>query len=137
MSLISLDLGEKRVGVAISRSNIIAEPFTTLEYDDKFLDKLDALCREEKIKKIIIGLPKSLSGQKNKQEEKIRQIASEIKNKLKTEIEFIDESFTTKMAEARDKKGNLDEEAAVIILEDYLSSNKCKSDANDDANKCE
>ena len=124
MSLISLDLGEKRVGVAISRSNIIAEPYSTLEYDEKFLDKLGLLCREEKVTKIIVGLPKSLSGQINKQEEKIRQIALEIKNKLKTEIEFIDESFTTKMAESRGKNLNIDEEAAVIILEDYLNNHK-------------
>lgn len=120
MPLLALDLGEKRVGVAISKSKIIAEPLTTLDYDENFLAKLKDLCREEEIKKIIIGLPKSLSGQENDQERKIRNIAQEIKNELAIKIVLVDESFTTKIAETKDKKGRVDEEAAVIILEDYL-----------------
>ena len=118
MTLISLDLGDKRVGVAISRSGIICEPLTTIDFDQDFYLNLKKICQKEEVKKIIVGLPKSLSGQENDQEKKIRSIAKKIQ-KLGFQIEFVDESYTTKMAEERRAK-DVDQEAAVIILQDYL-----------------
>ena len=123
MSLIGLDLGEKRVGVAISRSGIIAEPLTTLNFDDNFFRELKNICQEEEAEKIIIGLPKSLSGKENAQEQKIRKTAKDIEKKMGTSVELIDESFTSKMAEERKAK-DIDQEAAVIILQDYLDGQK-------------
>ena len=124
MSLIGLDLGEKRVGVAISRSGIIAEPLTTLNFDDNFLGELKNICREEEAKKIIIGLPKSLSGKENAQEQKIKKIAKDIEEKMGTSVELIDESFTSKIAQDRLGRNKVDEEAATIILESYINSKK-------------
>jgi len=120
MPLLSLDLGEKRVGVAISRSKILAEPLATLNFDQNFFNQLGRICQEEKIEKIIIGLPKSFGEKESEQEKKIKRFAQEIKNKLKIKIDFIDESFTTKIAEER-RAEDIDQEAAVIILEDYLA----------------
>ena len=120
MPLLSLDLGEKRVGVAISRSKILAEPLATLNFDQNFFNQLGRICQEEKIEKIIIGLPKSFGEKESEQEKKIKRFAQEIKNKLKIKIDFIDESFTTKIAEDR-RAEDVDQEAAVIILEDYLA----------------
>lgn len=122
MSLIGLDLGEKRVGVAISRSGIIAEPLTTLDFDDNFLGELKNICQEEEAEKIIIGLPKSLSGKENTQEQKIKKIAKDIEEKMGISVELIDESFTSKIAQDRLGRNQVDEEAATIILESYLTS---------------
>ncbi|MCX6811692.1 MAG: Holliday junction resolvase RuvX [Candidatus Berkelbacteria bacterium] len=122
MSLLALDLGEKRIGVAISRSGIIAEPLATLSFNDKFLTELKNICQDEEVEKIIIGLPQSLSGKKNQQEEKIRKIAKEIEKKTKIEVLLFDESYTTKIAESIFGRERIDEEAASIILENYLSS---------------
>jgi putative Holliday junction resolvase len=124
MSLIGLDLGEKRVGVAISRSGIIAEPLTTLNFDDNFLGELKNICQEEEAEKIIIGLPKSLSGKENAQEQKIKKIAKDIEEKMGTSVELIDESFTSKIAQDRLGRNKVDEEAATIILESYINSKK-------------
>lgn len=118
MNLISLDLGDKRVGVAISRSGIIAEPLITLNFDQDFYLNLKKICRREEVKKIIIGLPKSLLGKESSQGGKIKKVAKKIQ-KLRFSVEFIDESYTTKMAEERRAK-DVDQEAAVIILQDYL-----------------
>ncbi len=118
MSLLSLDLGDKRVGVAISRSGIIAEPLVTLNFDKNFFGELKNICQKEEVKKIIVGLPKSLSGEESEQEKKIRSIAKKIQG-LGCQVEFMDESYTTKMAEERRAK-DVDQEAAVIILQDYL-----------------
>ena len=82
MLLLSLDLGEKRVGVAISRSKILAEPLATLNFDQNFFNQLGRICQEEKIEKIIIGLPKSFGEKESEQEKKIKRFAQEIKNKL-------------------------------------------------------
>lgn len=119
MNLISLDLGDKRVGMAISRSGIIAEPLITLNFGQDFYLNLKKICRREEVKKIIVGLPKRFSGQESDQEKKIRSIGGKIQ-KLGFEVEFVDESYTTKMAEER-RASDVDQEAAVIILEDYLA----------------
>lgn len=124
MTLIALDLGEKRVGVAISRSGIIAEPLLVLSFGDKFLEELRNICEKEKVKKIIVGLPRSLSGKKNRQEEKIRSIAQEIEKEMKIKIELIDESFTSKIAQSRFKGKDVDQEAACLILESYLAKSR-------------
>lgn len=107
------------MGVAISRSGIIAEPLTTLNFDDNFFEELKNICQEEEVEKIVIGLPKSLSGKKNAQEQKIRKIAKNIEEKMETAIELIDESFTSRIAQER-KADDIDQEAAVVILQDYL-----------------
>lgn len=119
MAILALDLGEKRVGVAISRSGIIAEPLLTLNFGQNFFKELKKVCRREEIEKIMVGLPKSLGGQRNKQEEKIRKIAEKIGKKVKLEVELIDESYTSKIAGGRGAE-DIDQEAAVIILQDYL-----------------
>jgi putative Holliday junction resolvase len=122
MSLISLDLGEKKVGIAISRSGIIAEPLTTLDVNDNFFQELKTICLKEDVNKIIIGLPRSLHGKRNIQENKIRAMADKIKNDTKIEVELVDETYTTKMAKERFDQERIDEEAACIILESYLNS---------------
>lgn len=123
MSILGLDLGEKRVGVAISRSGIIAEPYQLMEYDNNFLQELKKICRKEGVDKIIIGLPRSLSGDVNSQEKKIRAIAEEIKDELEIGIDLIDESYSTKIAQSRFGPRVDDKEAAVVILEGYLNKN--------------
>lgn len=119
MSVLALDLGEKRVGVAISRSKIIVEPLVTLNFDQNFYQELKKICQDESIEKIVIGLPRSLSGKINQQEKRIREIALKINQAIKIKTELFDESFSSKMAEERGAK-DLDQEAAVIILEGYL-----------------
>ena len=119
MSLLTLDLGEKRVGVAISRSEIIAEPLKTLNFDQDFYQELKNICQQESVEKIVVGLPKSLSGEINQQEKRIREIAAKIAKATKLKTELFDESFSSKMAEERGAL-DVDQEAAVIILEGYL-----------------
>ena len=63
MTILGLDIGEKRTGVAIS--NEVSSLCTPLEYissKDNFLEKISNIIQEKKVEKIIIGLPKLLSG---------------------------------------------------------------------------
>lgn len=128
MALLALDWGEKRVGAAISRSGIIAEPLETIIFDENFYSKLEEICHRERIKKIIIGLPRSLKGKENTQEKRVREEAEIISREMNLGVELVDERFTSKIAESRFGTKRIDEESAVVILEAYLEQKKAMPD---------
>jgi putative Holliday junction resolvase len=139
MNIIALDIGEKRTGVAIS--NNISTMCTPLKYikseDLEFLmSELTIIIDQNDINKIIIGLPKLLSGKEGLRAKFSRYISKKIKQKfLNLEIILWDERLTTKEAEKyliesgikKSKiKEKIDSESAVIILENYLNTRRLK-----------
>ena len=139
MNIIALDIGEKRTGVAIS--NNISTMCTPLKYikseDLEFLmSELTIIIDQNDINKIIIGLPKLLSGKEGIRAKFSRYISKKIKQKfLNLEIILWDERLTTKEAEKyliesgikKSKiKEKIDSESAVIILENYLNTRRLK-----------
>lgn len=141
MRILSLDIGEKRIGIAMSDPlGITANGLMTLERVGvrKDCDKIIALIDEHKCEKVVIGLPLMLDGSFSPQTEKVREFARILKNKLKSsgrskiELVYYDERFTTSIAERvlidadlsrKKRKEVIDKQAATIILTDYLSSN--------------
>ena len=139
MNIIALDIGEKRTGVAIS--NNISTMCTPLKYikseDLEFLmSELTIIIDQNDINKIIIGLPKLLSGKEGLRAKFSRYISKKIKQKfLNLEIILWDERLTTKEAEKyliesgikkAKIKEKIDSESAVIILENYLNTRRLK-----------
>ena len=139
MNIIALDIGEKRTGVAIS--NNISTMCTPLKYikseDLEFLmSELTIIIDQNDINKIIIGLPKLLSGKEGLRAKFSRYISKKIKQKfLNLEIILWDERLTTREAEKyliesgikKSKiKEKIDSESAVIILENYLNTRRLK-----------
>ena len=133
MSILGLDIGDKRTGVAIS--NDVSSICTPLNYIPSkdinyFLKNLYNLIIEKKINKIIIGLPKLLSGKEGERAKYSRYISKKIKEKNKNlEIVLWDERLTSKQAEKyllesgveKNKiKEKIDSASAVIILESYI-----------------
>ena len=133
MSILGLDIGDKRTGVAIS--NDVSSICTPLNYIPShdinyFLRALYNLIIEKKINKIIIGLPKLLSGKEGEIAKYSRYISKKIKEKNKNlEIVLWDERLTSKQAEKyllesgveKNKiKEKIDSASAVIILESYI-----------------
>ncbi len=127
--LLALDVGEKRVGVALcDETQTLARPLLTLRRASKKEDfaRLAALCREHAVEKVIVGLPKTLRGEEGPQAHRVRRYAAELQAALDLPIEFWDERFST--VEARDllltrtlvRKGEIDAIAAAVILQDYL-----------------
>lgn len=125
-SLLALDVGTKRIGVAVADVAVpIAIPLTTLEVDGTELDRVADIIKEKSVDKVIIGYPRNQSGDATDQTS-----ISEIFGKrvmAYAEIVFQDESLTSVMAEERLKrsgkpyeKGDIDALAAAIILQDYL-----------------
>tara|TARA_B100001142_G_C14147544_1_gene583162 strand:+ start:494 stop:907 length:414 start_codon:yes stop_codon:yes gene_type:complete len=133
MTILGLDIGIKRTGVAIS--NEISSLCTPLDYissKDNFLEKISKIIEDKKVEKIIIGLPKLLSGKEGERAKYSRSISNLIKSKHKTiKVIMWDERLTTKQAEKylkeldsnkRKIKDKIDSASAVLILENYLVS---------------
>ena len=133
MSILGLDIGDKRTGVAIS--NDVSRFCTPLNYIPSqdinyFLENLSILIIENKINKLIIGLPKLLSGKEGERAKYSRYISKKIKEKNKNvEIVLWDERLTSKQAEKyliesgvekNKMKEKIDSASAVIILESYI-----------------
>ncbi len=131
--LLALDVGEKRVGVAIcDETRTLARPLLTLKRASKKEDfaRLAALCREHAIAQVIVGLPKTLRGEEGPQAQRVRRYAIELQAALNLPIDFWDERYSSVDAQERltsasrkaRARGEIDSAAAAIILQEYLDA---------------
>ncbi len=139
MRILGLDVGEKRIGVArVDTSTKIALPVTTIIVDGSEWDEISKLTRIHSTNFIVIGMPRSNEGNTTKQSLYVRQFARNLVEKIPgVRIKFQDESLTSVMAEERLKarkkkyaKGEIDAEAATIILQDFIESFKATEKKN-------
>lgn len=117
---LGVDWGKKRIGLALGDSEIkTAVPFKVVGN----LDEIKAIIEEEEINRIIIGLPKSMKGN-NDLNNDFQNFIEEMKKNLNIPFEFVDERLSSKAADALagDKKTKAlrDAVAAMIILQSYL-----------------
>jgi putative Holliday junction resolvase len=127
--LMALDLGDKRIGVAIaSYSAKLPRPLVTLSNDDELIPNLQKLIKEHEVDKVIVGLPRSLEGNSTDQTAKIESAAEKLKTSLGLPMDFQDEALSSVRAkEELDRTrgqnydhAEVDKLAACYILEDYL-----------------
>jgi putative Holliday junction resolvase len=127
-SIMALDIGSARIGVAIASGMArIPHPIGALPNDAMLIDQLRNLCRQENVAKLVIGLPRNLSGQETAQTATARGLGLKLAEQLDLPFHWQDEAVTSVQAEAELKgrgrpydKGDVDALAAVYILEDYL-----------------
>jgi len=120
MKILGIDFGERRIGLAIAESGL-AEPFSIIEVSDP-LSQIVKICEQEKIQKIVLGLPPG--------SEKIKKFGRRLMEKTGLEVIFWDETLTseealTKMIQAgrpQRKRRRLDDISAALILQEYLDS---------------
>lgn len=134
MRIMGLDVGEKRIGIAMSDPmGWTAQGHSVLNRkgleDD--LEALFSLCKEFEVEKIIVGLPRNMNGSIGPKALEIQEFAQYLKEHTGLPIEFWDERLTTKIAERmlidadvsrRKRKQVIDKVAAVNILQAYLDS---------------
>jgi putative Holliday junction resolvase len=128
-SVLSLDVGAKRIGVAVANLNArIARPLTTLVNDDSFDASLASIIAQESVGVLVVGYPRGLQGQSTAQTAAIESFSRSLESRFAMPIHFQDESLTSQMAakelESRGKpyaKGDIDALAATFILEDFLN----------------
>lgn len=128
-SLVCLDVGEKRIGVAIADTAIrIAIPYETVPVDGSELSRIIEIITQERADTLIIGYPRNQLGESTAQSRYVEQFAAQFEEVVPT-IVFQDESLTSVLAEERLKemgkpyeKADIDMQAAAIILQDYLEA---------------
>ena len=136
MRILGLDVGDSRIGVAISDPvEIIATPLTVITRDDDniAIAAIGQLVGQYDVKRIVIGLPYSLDGSIGRQANKVKDFVDKLSQSTSARIELRDERLSTVAAErllrgAGNKKARrrsyLDAAAAAFILQGYLDSLK-------------
>lgn len=131
--VLGVDYGTTRIGLAISDGlGITARPLEVVRRED--LEKaLGRIAEEYEVETVVVGLPTSLSGHEGNSATGARRLGDEIGGILRVDVVFVDERFTSRMAEAallesgmkrRDRKGTVDKVAAAIILQTYLDAKR-------------
>jgi putative holliday junction resolvase len=131
--ILAIDYGQKRTGIAVTDDfQIIASGLTTIATETIF-DFLSTYFLKENVAKVIIGEPKQMNGELSQSAPIIEKFIQKFIAKFPDKpIESVDERFTSKMAfqtmidsglkkNQRQNKALIDEIAATIMLQDYLS----------------
>ncbi len=123
--VLALDVGSSRTGVArITTFARIAEALAPiLESEKNILQQVGKLLDVHNPEAVVLGLPRSLTGQDTEQTLYVREVFRTLKEAYPDEKFFlVDEAGTTKEAELRVKEGeSIDSVAAGIIAEDFLN----------------
>jgi putative Holliday junction resolvase len=131
MIVYGIDFGSVRVGLAEADMSIkIARPLKTLDNDETLLNKLNELIRQNAVEQVVVGLPRSLEAEETPQTEIVRRFAERLESELGVGVTLQDEALTSEEAERRLRQhysgkiepGRIDQEAAAIILQDYLDT---------------
>lgn len=131
--ILSIDYGLKRTGIAVTDElQIIASGLTTIPSDTAIAFLKDYFSKEN-VSKVLIGEPKQMNGQPSESAPIIEKFVAQFqKNFPDIKVERSDERFTSKMAfqtmidsglrkQQRKNKALIDEIAATIMLQDYLT----------------
>lgn len=148
--LMALDVGEARIGVAVSdATGFLASPYTTLHVtrnEEQIWQSIQRLIDETEAEGLVVGLPISLDGQIHAQGERVQAFAERLRERISIPLTFWDERLSTVEAQRllaqreqsgdrtrrrqgarrrtqtrRRRKGQeIDALAAAVILQDYL-----------------
>ena len=130
--ILSLDFGERRIGVAVSDAlNIIAQSVGTIERRGikNDLKKIKGLVQEHDAGMLIVGLPLNMDGTEGKSANRAIDFVNELKKEIDIRVEMVDERLTTAQGERifleadlsrKKRKKNIDKIAAQLILQNYL-----------------
>jgi putative Holliday junction resolvase len=141
MRLLALDVGDRRVGVAVSdEAGLLATPLTVIRRKSKVEDfcKVARLVREQGAERLVIGHPLNADGSAGLQAKRIERYAAALSEALRLEglslpVIMWDEHGSTQRAQrlmigagrsARHRKQQIDAAAAAVILQDYLDEHQ-------------
>jgi putative Holliday junction resolvase len=130
--ILCLDLGLKRIGVALSDGlGITAQSLTTLDATSDYICEVQKIIDDHTVTKVIIGYPLNLDGREGNKAQSVKAQADEIRSALTVDVELWDERLSTKEAQRimqynnvnqKDQKKVIDQLAAQIILQNYLNT---------------
>lgn len=131
MRILGLDLGERRIGLALSPEGSIAVGFGLLECRDPESDltRLGEIIRQEAIEELVVGLPRRLDGSLGPEAQKTLEFIQTLQEKFGLPVNPWDERLSTVSAEKallegdlsrRRRRGLRDQAAATLILQAFL-----------------
>ena len=125
MSIIGIDLGARRIGIAVSESGIMATPHSVMRNEGDILEKLSNLGRELDAGTFVVGVPRRPGAD----ERRYRDFADRLRQKTCKEVILWDEALTTVEASEqlraagrgrREAQREIDMHAAAVILQSWL-----------------
>jgi putative holliday junction resolvase len=146
--VVGIDLGERRIGVAVSDpSGTLARPLRTIERGASDADAVEQLrsmivdlTAEDEIGSVVVGLPTRLDGTPNRQTQRIGTMVTLLSARLPVPVFTYDERLSSREAEERlaihekdwrKRKVKLDAAAAAVILQDYLDARASPASGKD------
>ena len=128
--ILGIDLGQARIGLAISDElRLLAHPLETIPANKDSVKKIAEVVRDRKIDKVVIGIPRHMSGEIGAAANEALEFATKLRAHLPCAVETWDERLTTVAAnralrdagrKTRDTRKLVDQVAAQMILQGYL-----------------
>ncbi len=128
---LGIDWGEKKMGLALSDPlGITARSFKTVKTE---IEELIKIIEEEKIDKLVFGLPRNMDGSLGHQAKKVESFVNKLKKIIDLEVFFEDETFTSRLVKSKmikeglhpkKNKDLIDQKSAQLILQGYLDEKK-------------
>jgi putative Holliday junction resolvase len=124
---LAIDYGGRRIGIAVSGSDVLATPHSVIRNEGDIVEKLARVANEVGADTIVVGLARRTRTDAG--ERKFRALADALRQKTSKEVVLWDESFSTVEAQeqlraagrsARQGKDTIDMYAAAVILQSYL-----------------
>ena len=143
MRLIGLDVGDRRIGVAVSDPTgflASAERVVLRKSIEKDLRALAALIDEFEAEAVVVGLPLHLNGSEGAQAASVRRLAESLQERISVPLIYWDERLSTAGAQRllieagrspSERAARLDAAAAAVILQGYLDNQRIKKQQED------
>ena len=132
MRYLGIDLGRARIGLALADDILrTARPLRAVQRSDEAADlaEIGTVAREYEVARAVVGLPFNMDGTEGASARMARAFAPRLASALGVPVDLFDERLSTFEAEdrlrargvsARDMKGQVDAEAAAVILQEWL-----------------
>ena len=126
-SIIAIDLGARRIGIAVSDSGVVATPHSVLRNEGDIVAKIATLGRELEAGEFVVGIPRRTHAAAGDQ--KYRDFADALRQRTCKPVVLWDEALSTVEAmeslrasgkKRREAQKNIDMHAAAVILQSYL-----------------
>jgi len=128
--ILGIDFGQARIGLAISDElRLLAHPLETIPANKNPGKRIAEIVRDRKIEKVVIGIPRHMSGEIGDAAKRALNFATELRGEVSCPIETWDERLTTVAAnraltaagkKTKETRNFVDQVAAQMILQGYL-----------------
>ena len=141
MRILGLDIGSKRIGVAVSDElGLTAQGIETLHRKNLDIDlgRILDLAKEYAVREIVVGMPYNMDGSEGPQAAFVREMMEQLSSRTELPVREWDERLTSAAAErtlleadmSRAKRRKvIDKLAAVLILQGYLDRERTRANS--------